>query len=38
MAHADYDKEVVVLSFALLYVYGRMNCKPGRKAPPKPAC
>lgn len=37
MAHADYDKEVVVLSFALLYVYGRMNCKPGRKAPPKPA-
>ena len=37
MIHAEYDKEVIVLSFALLYIYGRMNCKPGRKAPPKPA-
>ena len=37
MNHVEYDKEVVTLALALLYIYGRMSCRPGRKHPPRPA-
>ena len=37
MTPSDYDKEVVTLALALLFIYGRMGCRKGRKRPPKPA-
>ena len=37
MDHAAYDKEVVTLALALLFVYGRMGSKKGRRTPPRPA-
>ena len=37
MDHAAYDKEVVTLALALLFIYGRMNCRKGRRHPPKPS-
>ena len=37
MDHTAYDKEVVVLALALLFIYGRMGCRKGRTTPPRPA-
>jgi len=37
MDHAAYDKEVVTLALALLFIYGRMGCKRGRRSPAKPS-
>ena len=37
MNHGEYDKEVVILAMALLFVYGRMRCRRGRSTPPRPA-
>ena len=37
MSHVEYDKETLTLALALLFVFGRMSCRKGRKRPPKPA-
>ena len=37
MDHTAYDKEVVILALALLFIYGRMGCRKGRTTPPRPA-
>lgn len=37
MDHVEYDKEVVTLALALLFIYGRMGCRRGRAKPPRPA-
>jgi integrase len=37
MDHTQYDKEVLTLALALLFIYGRMVCRKGRKSPPRPA-
>jgi len=37
MGHAEYDKELVTLSLALLFIYGRMGCRKGRIKPPRPS-
>eukprot|EP00966_Prymnesium_polylepis_P061767 1433693-Prymnesium_polylepis.1 len=37
MDHAAYDKELVTLALALLFIYGRMGCRKGRTTPPRPA-
>ena len=37
MTHAEYDKEVLTLALALLFIYGRMGCRKGRSKPPRPA-
>ena len=37
MTHAEYDKETLTLALALLFIYGRMGCRKGRKKPPRPA-
>ena len=37
MDHTAYDKEVVTLALALLFIYGRMGCRTGRRAPPRPS-
>ena len=37
MDHTQYDKEVLTLALALLFIYGRMGCRAGRKRPPRPA-
>ena len=37
MDHTAYDKEVVTLALALLFIYGRMGCRKGRSKPPRPS-
>jgi hypothetical protein len=37
MDHVSYDKEVLTLALALLFIYGRMGCRKGRTTPPRPS-